>query len=112
MPKYARLVEPNMENIMQNLLQNCREWKSNYYNRMINATLLILFVLTTGITLYYCKNTKQVTTKAKKRHEQHKKEHTLRTLQTLQKINQKVQSERISSVPFDRTFNLDNKIFI
>ena len=112
MPKYATLVEPNMQNSMRNLLQNCHEWKTQYYNRIINASLLFMFILITSTTLYYCKTTKQSTTKEKIRNEQYKKEHTLRTLQNLQSINQKVQSERISSVPFDRTFNLDNKIFM
>lgn len=112
MSGYARLVEPNMQNVMQNLLQNCHECKSRYYNRIVNATLLIVFCLITGTTLYYCKKTKHEYLKQNKNHEKCKKEHTLRTLQNLQHINQKVQSERISSIPFDSTFNLDNKIFM
>ena len=112
MPKYANLIEPNTKYVMKNLLQHCHEWKSQYYNRIMNATLWIVFSVLLCSVLYYCKKTKQSSVNNKKIHERHKKEHTLQTLQNLNQINQKVQSERISNIPFDTTFNLDNKIFI
>jgi len=110
MTNYAKLTEPGMEYFTNKLLQKCKMWKYNYYNRILNITIFVIFVTICACVLYYCKYSKTMKEKNKSQHDQFKKQHTLDTLKVLQKLKQKVHSERISNLPFES--NLDNKIFV
>lgn len=110
MTNYAKLTEPGMEYFTSKLLQKCKIWKYNYYNRIFNISIFMVFCITLVGMLYYCKYSKTKKEKNRLKDSQQKKQHTIDTLKVLQKLNQKVHSERISNLPFES--NLDNKIFV
>lgn len=110
MTNYAKLTEPGMEYFTNKLLQKCKVWKYNYYNRIFNILIFAIFCVLIVAILYCCKHSKKAKKINSKKEIQMKKQHTINTLKNLQEINQKVHSERISNVPFES--NLDNKIFV
>lgn len=106
---YANLTEPGMKHFTSVLLQNCKVLKYEYYNRIFNAIIFVLFVIITCFILYYCKYTKENRIQNEEHQYESKQKHTLRTLQNIQKYKQKIESERISNIPFQTS---DYKIFM
>ena len=46
-----RLIEPGVKFFLHETLKNCHQNKKEYYNMLVNAGLLILFILIFGIIL-------------------------------------------------------------
>jgi hypothetical protein len=53
-----RLVDPYSVNYMMNTLQQCHSTRTNLYYHILNISVLVVFVLIVGTTLYYCSKDK------------------------------------------------------
>ena len=53
-----RLVEPTSIQYMMNTLQQCHSTRTNLYYNMFNISVLVIFALIVGTTLYYCSKDK------------------------------------------------------
>lgn len=53
-----RLIETGAKSYMCNILNKCHDNRVNIYLYTLNCGVLILFLLITGATLYYCHKTK------------------------------------------------------
>ena len=56
MPK---LIETNTQNYLYNTLQKCHNNRVYLYSYVWNISIVILFIVITGITLYLCANRKK-----------------------------------------------------
>lgn len=55
---FPRLIENGASLYLQNTLQNCHETRTNFYYYFLNLSVLALFIIIVGFTLYYCYNNK------------------------------------------------------
>jgi hypothetical protein len=53
-----RLIDYGAKNYMSGILNRCHENRVNIYLYVFNFTVLLLFFLVVGFTLYYCHKTK------------------------------------------------------
>jgi hypothetical protein len=53
-----KLIENGAHVTMSNLLHKCHDNRVNIYLYTLNIGILLLFILITGFTLYYCHKTK------------------------------------------------------
>ena len=53
-----RLIEQTAHSYMSNVLHKCHGNRVNIYLYALNCGVLILFILVTGLVLYYCHKTK------------------------------------------------------
>jgi len=52
------LIEPGIRSYFNGSFEECKSFKMKFYSRVINTTLLAVFILVLGTTLYYKKKTR------------------------------------------------------
>lgn len=58
MTSVPKLIEHGAHVTISNLLHKCHDNRVNIYLYVLNVGILVLFVLVTGVILYYCHKTK------------------------------------------------------
>jgi hypothetical protein len=58
MEETPKLIEPSVKTYMQTILQRCNDTRVRYYSFTFNAVILVVFVVITVSTLWYCHSRK------------------------------------------------------
>ena len=103
------LIETGTKYFMKETLKNCRELKKNYYNRIINIILTMLFFCMIMGFLYYKKKTK-LTPEEKEKLSLEKENFFLNKIKQFRENNKKENNNLITNLPqFESHFEVLHK---
>lgn len=89
-----KLVENNVLNNIKTSLLQCKKYRFDYYSKLLNISLFIIFFIILGITLYYSKKNKENRIQYKKINNKKVKENILEIAKITEKnINQKMKND-------------------
>ena len=105
------LIEPGVRYFLKETLKNCKKKKDLYFNKMMNISLVLFFILITSSFLYY-KYKNRPTLQDKKKLSQLKKDYFLNRVRQLQAKKAKELNQSITNLPkFESPFELLHKKF-
>jgi len=103
------LTEPGVTYFLRETLKQCRDKKSQYYNRLINIALLFLFLMLLGIILIYKKKTKPSKENLKKKRIE-QRNYILHKIKKMQQKRKREDNEIITNLPtFESNFETLHK---
>ena len=103
------LTEPGVTYFLRETLRQCRDKKSQYYNRLINIGLLFLFLMLLGIILIYKKRTKPSKEELKKKRIE-QRNYILHKIKEMQQKRKREHNEIITNLPtFESNFETLHK---
>ena len=103
------LIETGTKYFMKETLKNCRDLKKNYYNRIINIILTMLFFCMIMGFLYYKKKTK-LTPEEKEKLSLEKENFFLNKIKQIRENNKKENNNLITNLPqFESHFKVLHK---
>jgi len=103
------LIETGTKYFMKETLKNCRDLKKNYYNRIINIILTMLFFCMIMGFLYYKKKTK-LTPEEKEKLSLEKENFFLNKIKQIRENNKKENNNLITNLPqFESHFEVLHK---
>jgi hypothetical protein len=95
--EYPRLIENSARYYLFNVLQQCHHNRVSIYYYFINISVLVIFLATTALILYYCSQNK-ITDFEKKRRMIKDQEYVLSKIRFYQELNEKKQQSEISQI--------------
>ncbi len=93
-----QLIEPGIKSYITYSLQKCNEFKSAYYNRLINICLLLCFVLLI-VTICYIKYKGKLTEEELEIKSLQKKYYILERIKSYQDARKLAQQDLITGLP-------------
>ena len=105
------LTEPGVKYFLQETLKKCKLKRDKYNNRILNLSLLILFVILVCALLYYKYRTRP-TEEDRKKKKQLKRDYFITRVRKLEAQKAKKNSRSITNLPkFESPFELLHKNF-
>jgi hypothetical protein len=92
------LIEPGIKYFFNETLKQCREFRSNYNNLMVNVSLFIVFLLILGAVLLY-KYKGKLTPVEKDMNDRMKQQYILSKIKNFQDAKRIAQQELITGLP-------------
>jgi hypothetical protein len=92
------LIEPGIKYFFNETLKQCREFRSNYNNLMVNVSLFIVFLLILGAILLY-KYKGKLTPVEKDMNDRMKQQYILSKIKNFQDAKRIAQQELITGLP-------------
>jgi len=92
------LIEPGIKYFFNETLKQCREFRSNYNNLMVNVSLFIVFLLILGAILLY-KYKGKLTPVEKDMHDRMKQQYILSKIKNFQDAKRLAHQELITGLP-------------
>ena len=103
------LTEPGVKYFLDQTLKQCHIIKNNFHNTVINAGLLIGFLIVLGLILLY-KYKGRLTDIEKEKKNQEKQQYILSKIKNLQEAKRKAHQELITGLPnWDNDYDKINK---
>jgi len=100
------LIEGGTKYFLRETLKHCHKKNVNYFNKILNICLFLLFIFILGIVLIYKYRTK-LTPKEKQDKLKQNKIHILNELKSMKLRRKKEQNELITNLPqFENTFEM------
>jgi hypothetical protein len=93
-----QLIEPGIKSYITHSLQKCNEFKTKYYNRIINISLFLAFVVLIG-TICYIKYKGKLTEEELEVKSLQKKYYILEKIKSYQDARKIAQQELITGLP-------------
>ena len=103
------LTEPGVTYFLRETLKQCRDNKKQYYNRLMNLSLLFLFLMLLGIIIIYKKRTKPSKEDIKKKRIE-QRNYILQKIKEMQQQRKREHNEIITNLPtFESNFETLHK---
>jgi hypothetical protein len=104
------LIEPGVKSFLNESLKQCHNYKTKYYNILINIGLFILFIIILSCILFY-KYKGRLTPMEKEKMNIEKQEYILNTVKKFQEAKRIAHQELITGLPnWDNDYEAIHKI--